>query len=714
MSGHWRAAWIGYDPHPQHELGVFAFRVGYEAPAPKSSLLLRLSADNRYKLLVNGEVVAFGPQRGDASHWFFDTADLGPYLRAGQNWIAALVWNYDRFAPMAQHRVRLGFVAECPDDEALSTPGDWQVAKLNGWGFDMMNSSSGHEYIDVGPGDSIVASVLPRGWEVGKGDGLEWRKPHGIYTAAEFGAQGGGTPWELVPRSIPMMRYDKRTKPLWIRFPNERPFGPTTVEPGRPLILDARELLCAYPRLRLTGPANARVRLTYAEAPVGPQGKGNRSELEGKAIQGVQDRLMLDGGSLSFEPLWWRTFRYLQIEASQPIEVERLEVVETGYPYKVESRFECDDPRVAKLWEVGVRTAERCAGETYFDCPYYEQLQYVGDTRLQVLVHHYLSRDRALQRNAVETLGWSVTPEGLTRSRYPSFQPQTIPPFSLWWLCMLQDEQLYDDIELSEERVQKAQRVIAAWSRMMAGPVERQSWPFADWVEGWNWGEPPGRMHSIIHRLTEALARCALRDLGIDSVVQEALCRDILERCYTGDDGFVRHMDDPSGQASEHAEALYRLALRADGRREPDWPSTLGALPRCTYYFSYYAHEARRTDHYLDELAPWFEQIENGLSTFAEKPEPTRSDCHAWSAHPLIGLFRHVAGVTSAAPGWKRATIEPRPGRLRHFQASIAHPEGDLTVEYDDGRLNLFCPVPFQLVWRGQRARLSPGEHRLS
>ncbi|WP_372490084.1 hypothetical protein [Chitinophaga sedimenti] len=32
---------------------------------------------------------------------------------------------------------------------------------------------------------------------------------------------------------------------------------------------------------------------------------------------------------------------------------------------------------------MGWRTSRLCAYETYMDCPYYEQLQYIGDTRIR-------------------------------------------------------------------------------------------------------------------------------------------------------------------------------------------------------------------------------------------------------------------------------------------------------------------------------------------
>ena len=57
------------------------------------SFKVHLSADNRYKLFVNEQLVSVGPVWGDIKHWNYETVDLAPYLRQGQNIVAAEVWN---------------------------------------------------------------------------------------------------------------------------------------------------------------------------------------------------------------------------------------------------------------------------------------------------------------------------------------------------------------------------------------------------------------------------------------------------------------------------------------------------------------------------------------------------------------------------------------------------------------------------------------------
>lgn len=257
----WNASWISLASDPREDLGVFAFRRAFQAPSLSdgsvdregaagdlSGLPIRVSADNRYKLYCNGEFVGMGPQRGDERHWFYETYDLAPFVQEGENWLLALVWNFGRWAPMAQHSARTGFVCEGLTAELdISTPHGWEVRRIESWSFDMMHAGVGEFYIDVGPGEIIRAgretSSLVCVHPAEPGKGLEWQKAHVICSAEERGASGGGTPWMLIPRSIPAMRYEQRWKAPTIR----RGFigdlageGPTD---GTPLWDEARNVL---------------------------------------------------------------------------------------------------------------------------------------------------------------------------------------------------------------------------------------------------------------------------------------------------------------------------------------------------------------------------------------------------------------------------------------------------------------------------------------
>jgi len=110
------------------------------------------------------------------------------------------------------------------------------------------------------------------------------------------------------------------------------------------------------------------------------------------------------------------------------------------------------------------------------------------------------------------------------------------------------------------------------------------------------------------------------------------------------------------------------------------------SLTQTTYYFRFYLFRAMMKsalgDRYLEQLAPWRRMLDLGLTTWAETPDPTRSDSHAWSAHPTADLLTIVAGIEPAAPGFTRVRIRPHIGSLTSLSASLPTPRGDVAVSY--------------------------------
>jgi alpha-L-rhamnosidase len=670
----WHASWIGPAYDPKQDFGLYWFETSLELAQVPKTLPVRISADQRYCLLVNGAPVHRGPQRGDARHWFFDEIDLANYLKRGRNSIRAAVWNFGWMAPMAQHSVRTGFLLEAdPPYERLSTPGAWKVTGCDWFDFKMMNAEVKPFYVDVGPGE--IHDLAKRASFESE---IPWQEPHVISRAESRGQPGGGAQWSLIPRTIP-----------------ELPLGPEQfAEHCGDGVYDFGVLKVGYPQIKIFADEPAEVVITYAEAPVDAQGqKGNRNTLDGKRISGYQDVVKIPAGASQFEPLWIRTCRYIHIEVRVSAWVESVSMREWRYPLLAASTFGCDDPAVEPIWQTCIRTLELCAGETYFDCPYYEQLQYVGDARIQALCGYYLSTDRALQRNCIEQIGWSLLENGLTQSRYPSRQMQVIPPFSLWWVMMLYDAYRYDSPDIAMRWLDAAELVISAFKQVQHGELE-PFWCFGDWVPGWKWGIPPGGPNAEMHQLTLQLAEAAL-----DAMRRKTMALD-----------WPAERIRPDQSVTEHAEALWRYGQRLAGQNPDPWPDLDGAA-RCTYYFQYYSLFGQAPEDYVSNLEPWQEMLKLGLTTFAENPEPTRSDCHAWSAHPVVGLLREVAGIDSAAPGWAKLRVAPRPGSLERFEASMAHPCGPVGVHFESGKLSLELPIPAVFEWQGEQLELDPGKH---
>jgi hypothetical protein len=492
------------------------------------------------------------------------------------------------------------------------------------------------------------------------------------------------------------------------------------------------------------------VTLTYAEALVDAAGrKGNRNDVEGRTIRGVRDAFRPSGERRRFQTLYWRSFRYIQLDVEtgeEPLRIHDLHGVFTAYPFRARGRFGSDVAWIDSVWTIAWNGARIGAFETYMDTPYFEQLQYVGDTRLQALISLYVAGDDRLMRQAIRHFDLSRIPEGITASRYPSALTQIIPPFSLIYVAMVHDYFMQRDDPAFVRRLLPGVRTILDWfgshvdSTGMLGPMPY--WNYLDWAPEWRAGSAPGASagHSTAITLLYAhalyLAAEMEDDVGVSGTGAAYRLRadELLKatRAAAWDPARRLFRDRPdrpdSVSFSQQTNALAVLAGAVPAAEQRALMETVlrdSTLTRATYYFDWYLFEALReaglAERYLEQLAPWRGMLALGLTSTPENPEPTRSDSHAWAAHPLYGLLATVLGVRPASPGSHTVLIAPALGPLQRAEGRVPHPAGDIDVSLERrgtsglrAQVTLPAGLSGAIAWRGRRVALRPGRQEVS
>lgn len=762
--GRWPAHWITHPAAPKSDYGVYLFRKVVELPAKPARFVVHVTADARYRFWVNGRSVCFGPQWSDSAAWRYESIDLAPFLGPGTNVIAAQVRGYGDLAPYANMSQRTAFLlqGDTAAERAVDTGAGWKVFHAAGYRPFQADRDNLHTFVVVGPGDRLDAALHPWGWQQPGFDDRGWAAPRVLGRGQPRGWGTDVDTW-LTPRSIPLMEETPERLARVVRatgitatddFPAGRAALNVPANTRATVLLDQGHLTNAFPQLTTSGGRGATVTLRYAEGLFdAKKQKGNRDAHEGRELLGLGDQFLPDGGARRlFAPMDFRTYRYLQLDIAtgdEPLVIDDLHGVFTGYPFKENASFTSDDPALARIWTVGWRTARLCALETYVDCPYYEQLQYVGDTRIQALISLYVSGDDRLVRNALELFDSSRIPEGLTQSRYPSLSPQIINTFSLFWVDMLHDYWRHraDDAFL-RARLTGLQAVLAWFEAKidpasgLLGPVPY--WTFVDWADEWAWdsglgigGEAPGAHtggSSIVTlqyagtlrhaaELCRALGRTDLA--GHYEQVAAGLCAAVNRHCW--DAGRRLYADTPDRKSySQHANIMAVLAGAVTGDAARDLIQRTAddtSLVQATTYFRFYLLRALKSaglgDQYLARLGPWHTMLGLGLTTFAEKPDPTRSDCHAWSASPVYELLATVCGIEPASPGFATVRIEPHLGHLQQASARMPHPRGEIAVilrrEYEGATAEISLPegVTGTFVWAGKSVELRAGPQTL-
>ena len=708
---------------------------------------------------MNGLPISSGPQRSDVTHWRYETLDLAPHLSTGRNVIAALVWNWGAARPVAQHSHRTGFLLQgnsTVEAALVNTGTSWKLLRDLAYAPIVITTASLGDYYAAAPGDSIDGSRYPWGWERADYVDDAWsssvivgRVQRRAMPPGEYGEVSG---WQLELRSIPPMEervqrlahvrraIGLQTDSLFLQGAGDLVIPARTTAT---ILLDESHTTNAYPVLETSGGAGSLVRLTYAEALIDSVGhKGNRNEIAGRTIKGVRDVFLPDGGAhRRFTTLYWRSFRYIQMDittADEPLRVHDLHGIFTAYPFVPRGRFASDLPWLIQMWRMNWNGARIGAFETYMDTPYWEQLQYIGDTRVQSLISLYVAGDDRLMRQAIEHFDWSRIPEGLTTSRYPSALTQIIPPFSLIYVAMVHDYFLHrDDAAFVRARLAGVRGILDWYARHvdntgMLGPMPY--WNYVDWTPRWNRGVPPGadNGHSTtisllyvyaLQRAAELEAGSGTREAGVGYRARAEVVLAAV-RAHTWDSARGLFRDAPDTAA--YSQQTNVLAILVDavpiaaqqGLMERVLADT--TLTPASYYFSFYVLEALRKaglgDRYIERLAPWQTMLRLGLTSAPENPEPTRSDTHAWSAHPNYGLLATVLGVRPSSPGFRTVRIAPALGPLHRAEGRVPHPLGDIEVQLvREGARGLRAEITLPrglsgvLEWQGQRRPLREG-----
>ncbi|MCK6487885.1 MAG: hypothetical protein L6R48_05995 [Planctomycetes bacterium] len=767
-----RASWVWHPGAAAGEVAVLRFHLEVDSPAGGEEVVLHLSADQRFQFRLDGELVACGPDRCSPERWSVQSYRLS--LGAGRHRLEALVWWLGGLAPMAQMGLRGGFLCAADDAARFATgSAPWRVERLDG----SVACERHHltTYLDTGP----CFRVDLAGWHAAV-PALEPVVVAGPPTGNPYGLRRGL--WRLHPSRLPEQRHDLvgggRVRAVqagegerWCERSDAGTAawqalvdGTGTVEipagAAVSVLWDLGDYRSGSCEALVSGGAGGEITVEWAEslfdapstaavcADTNAAVKGDRARIEGKVWAGVGDRWLLDGGARVLPSLWWRAGRYVRLQirtAGQALRLERLGVRATGYPFGPETAFTGDDPAWERTRPLLVRALRACAHETWVDTPYYEQLCYVGDSRLDCLATYVQWHDDRLCRRTIELLDWSGRAEGLVAERFPSRDAQASTTFAMLWLLMVADHLDWrGDRSFTRERLVGVRSLVEHLLELRGadGLLGRlPGWSFVDWVRdpGWNTGVPPGVAEgcsSIVNlHLVLALQAAARIERAVGEAVLAARCeelaiaigRAVAERWWDEERGVMRD-DDGGATLSEHAQALALLAGILEGSRRERCLDALAAgagMAAATISFSFYVHEALwqagRSAAVERRLRWWTALPGRGLLTTLEHEDPVRSDCHAWGAHPLFHEAAAQAGIRPLAPGLERVLVAPCPGGRGLVAVAIPHPAGGtLAVRWErqgaGWRCRVVLPPGVTGCFRldGFSAELAPGVNELA
>jgi hypothetical protein len=320
-------------------------------------------------------------------------------------------------------------------------------------------------------------------------------------------------------------------------------------------------------------------------------------------------------------------------------------------------------------------------------------------------------------RQAITNFAASVTPDGLTQSRFPSHVPQVIAGFSLYWVLQVCDHHLFfGDTQFARRFIPRIDGVLEFFdahidSLGLISGLPEVVWQYVDWVTTWgateehpDKGVPTSGRGSNRHTYFSMLYAWVLRqvagfvrDVGRPGHADEyetraaSLLEAIRTHCYDGQyftDSTVDVADELS--YSQHCQVFAVISGAADPKdsvRILTESFTNDRFSKCSYMMRFYAFRALALagdglyESFWDRMwMPWRVMLENNLSTWEEDDVRQRSDCHAWGSVPIYEYCTELAGIQPVASGSSKILFKPRLRLTGALEAKVALGKENLAI----------------------------------
>lgn len=770
----WTAQWIMHPTVQPQSHTMILFRKSFDLSSKPAKFLVHVSADNHYRLFVNGKYITRGPARGDLPHWFFETLDLAEYLQAGKNVIAAEVVNWGPKRSFTYFSQMTSFIMQGDSDaEKLvnTSGGSWKCLQNLAFNAKMVNWMTDRSSIDFGlyvgnPTDSIVGAKYPWGWETRDFNDAAWLPAKWCDISGGRDTQfaggilyGGGK--MLIPRRTGLLKEEKlqfagvrRSAGMDVNDQFLKGTGMLTVPANKKvtILVDQGVEIMGYPELIVSGGKDARIQAMYAENLIvkNKSPKGNRSQIEGKFMVGIKDIFIPDGGKgRLFKPTYIRAFRYIQLDIetkASPLTLESYMNVVCQAPLERKAAFETDHPLPTWVMDAGWRTVSICAQDMLLSDAAYEQMQYTGDSRVHNLALLTLSGDDRLTRNALIQFDQSRIPEGLTYACYPNPFHLIIPSYSLIWIDQIYDYMMWKDDKTFISGFELGIGNVLHWFEQKMQPSglmgKMDWWGALAWPRHYVKGEPPAiyegnnTLYTLHYAYTLRHAADIFEYLGKTAQATDyrnrasQICKDVNRACRNADGFYTESPDSKEVSQITNLMAVLAEAVTGDEARqlmgkllEPkDW------FGQVDLFLHLYLFEAMNKtgfqDRFMPEISEWQLMMDRNMSTFAEVPlewgeENQRSECHPWSSSPNVFLFKTVCGIRPVSAGHKTVEIAPSFGELTSIKAIYPHPLGNIELDLRkvDSRVEGTIVTPKEMqctfVWGNQKQSLRGGKQNI-
>ncbi len=362
------------------------FRRRFKLEKKPKSAKLYISADDYYKLYINGRFVAQGPAPGYPERYPYNEIDVTEWLTGGEDLIAVHTY-YQGLVNRVWHsgdgRHGLLFDLVCDDETVLFS--DTSVLTHRHGAYEAIGKF-GYETQFCERYDSRAAEI---GFESPEFDDSEWESAELSLTADH----------KLTEQNTKMLVFEDIGPEL-----TEKRDGFTLFDFGKNYV--------GYLKIRAKGRRGERLTVRYGQELL----ENGRVRYEMRCNCRYEDEWVLSGGEDTLDIFDYKSFRYAELIGECEMISASLEARHYPFELKRGLRPEYDDGELRRIWELCLHTQKYGVQEVIQDCMDREKGFYLGDGCYTALAHLILTGDDAICRKMIDDAFFTqrITPTLMT------------------------------------------------------------------------------------------------------------------------------------------------------------------------------------------------------------------------------------------------------------------------------------------------------------
>ncbi|MBE6716582.1 MAG: glycoside hydrolase [Ruminococcaceae bacterium] len=678
----WKAKWIWDKENLTEENVWMCFNKKVTLDKIPDKLIAHISADSKYWLYINGETVVFegSVKRGpDENSGYYDSIDIAPYLKEGENRVCALVWFWDNETSYSYNGSgQGGFLFEAINEGiTIISDKSWKVERNTAF-IDSPFYPPNYRlpeysiYYDARKdmGDWINEAYDVTSWE----------------NATEYAVGGEGAYGKLYPRGIPFLKdYGLKC------YENSKDYENYTVSRlfGEKIAVDIPYNAQLTPYLKIIAPAGKKIRITT----------------ENTLIGAVSATYITKEGEQEFEALGWFNGEHITYKIPKGVTVVSLMYRETGYDSEFSGNFKCDDDFLNSLWQKSLRTLYVTMRDNFMDCPDRERAQWWGDVTSEMIMTMYSldSNSYLLYQKGVEAMLSHADDTKVLQTVVPiSGDYFELPVQQLAGIVgFLTYYEYTGDKDFIEKVYDNSLDYLKLWEIGENNLVVHRegSWDWADWGKKADMLTLENAWVYYALCATEKMAELLGKDEDISFITGR---KDTIAKGYKTlwtEKGFkskdVRKPDD-------RANALAVLSGLAQKEQYDTITNVLTTTKNSSPYMEYYVLEAlckmgeyeAARNRIKDRYEGMMSEDYSTLWEFWDSWRGTKN--HAWSGGPLVIMSKHFAGITPIEAGYEKVKIEPQYTLYNSINCTVPSVKGLITLNYEklDGNYVIDLTLP--------------------